>query len=55
MHSMRRGHDAALKAKVALKAVKGKETIAQFSSEFAIHGNQIRQWRKHLLEELPLL
>lgn len=55
MHSMRRGHDAAFKAKVALEAVKGEKTIAQLSSEFGIHGNQIRQWRKQLLEELPRL
>ena len=55
MRSMRRGHDAAFKAKVALEAVKGEKTIAQLSSEFGIHGNQIRQWRKQLLEELPCL
>ncbi len=48
MHSMRRGHDAAFKAKVALGAVKGEKTIAQLSSEFGIHGNQIRQCRKHI-------
>jgi putative transposase len=52
---MRRGHDAAFKAKVALEAVKGEKTIAQLSSEFSVHGNQIRQWRKQLLEELPRL
>ena len=53
MHSMRRGHDAAFKAKVALEAVKGEKTIAQLSSEFGVHANQIRQWRKQLLEEVP--
>ena len=50
---MRRQHDAAFKAKVALEAVKGEKTIAQISSEFSIHPNQIRQWRRHLLEVLP--
>jgi len=53
MRSMRRGHDAAFKAKVALEAVKGEKTIAQLSSEFSVHGNQIRQWRKQLLEDFP--
>jgi putative transposase len=52
---MRRGHDAAFKAKVALEAVKGEKTLAQLFSEFGVHGNQIRQWRKQLLEELPRL
>lgn len=50
---MRIKHEAAFKAKVALEAVKGEKTIAQISSEFGIHPNQIRQWRQHLLEVLP--
>jgi len=50
---MRMKHEAAFKAKVALEAVKGEKTIAQISSEFGIHPNQIRQWRRHLLDVLP--
>ena len=55
MHNLQRRHDAAFKAKVALEAAKGEKTIAQLSSEFGVHANQIRQWRKQLLEELPRL
>jgi transposase-like protein len=55
MHNMRRGHDGAFKAKVALEAVKGEKTLAQLSSEFGVHANQIHQWRKQLLEGLPRL
>jgi len=51
--SMRRSHDSAFKAKVALEALKGEKTLAQLSSEFKVHANQIRQWRKRALEELP--
>jgi len=50
---MRRGHDAAFKARVALEALKGEKTMAQLSSEFGVHVNQIRQWRQKLLEEVP--
>jgi putative transposase len=50
---MRRNHDAAFKAKVALEALKGVKTIAQLSSEYGVHPNQIRQWKKRLLKELP--
>jgi putative transposase len=50
---MRRKHDAAFKAKVALEAVKGEKTIAQLSSEYGVHPNQIGQWRKRFLKELP--
>ena len=53
--NMRRGHDAALKARVALEALKEEKTMAQLSSEFGVHVNQIRQWRQKLLDELPSL
>lgn len=55
MHNLRNRHDAAFKAKVAIEAAKGEKTIAQLSSESGVHANQIRQWRKRLLEELPRL
>lgn len=51
--NMRRSYDAAFKAKVALEAVKGEKTMAQLSSEYGVHVNQIGQWRKRLLDELP--
>ena len=51
--NMRRNHDSALKAKVALEAIRGEKTMAQISSEYGVHANQIRQWRQKLLEELP--
>ncbi len=50
---MRKNHDGSFKAKVALEALKGEKTMAQLSSEFGVHVNQIRQWRQKLLEELP--
>jgi putative transposase len=53
MVGVRKRHDAALKARVALEAVRGEKTIAQLSSEYKVHSNQIRQWKKKLLEELP--
>ena len=53
VQNMRKAHGAAFKARVALEAVKGEKTNAQLSSEAGVHANQIRQWRKQLLEELP--
>lgn len=52
---MRRNHDAAFKAKVALEAVKGEKTVGQIAGEYGVHPNQIGQWRKQLLKELPAL
>ena len=53
MRNMRRNHDSAFKAKVALESIKGEKTMAQIASEYGVHVNQIRQWRKQLLSELP--
>ena len=53
MGKTRKNYSSAFKAKVALEAVKKEKTIAQLSSEYGVHANQINQWRKRLLEELP--
>ena len=55
VRNIRRGHDGAFKAKVALDSIKGEKTLAQLSSEFEVHANQIGQWRKQPLKELPNL
>ena len=53
MVNMRKSYDATFRAKVALEAAKGEKTLAELSSEFSVHPNQIRNWRKQLLETLP--
>lgn len=55
MGGTRQRHSAAFKAKVALEALRGEKTIAQLSSEYGVHSNQIRQWKKKLIEELPAI
>jgi transposase len=51
MGSTRKNHPANFKVKVALAALKGDKTLAQLSSEFGVHSNQIQQWKKRLLSE----
>jgi len=53
MVNMRKSYDATFRAKVALEAVKGEKTLAELSSTFKVHPNQICKWKKQLLESLP--
>jgi transposase-like protein len=46
----RRNHGPAFKAKVALEAIKGEQTLSELSARFQIHPNQIAEWKKQLLE-----
>ncbi len=52
---MRKAFGPAIKAKVALAALKGDKTIAELSSEYEVHPNQISNWKKKVLELLPSL
>jgi transposase len=45
MKRPRRNHGAAFKAKVALEAIKGEQTIVELAERFQVHPNQITEWR----------
>jgi transposase-like protein len=46
----RRNHSPAFKAKVALAAVRGEQTLTELAQQFDVHPNQIKQWKDQLLE-----
>lgn len=46
----RRNHGAAFKAKVALEAIKGEQTIAELAQRFVVHPNLIVEWKKQMLK-----
>ena len=46
----RRNHSPAFKAKVALTAIRGEQTLVELSQQFDVHANQIQQWKDQLLE-----
>ena len=50
MSKKRRNHSPDFKAKVALAAIKGDETLNELSQRFGINANLIVRWKKQLLE-----
>ena len=48
--SPRRNHTPTFKARVALAAVRGDKTVAEFAEQFDVHPHQITDWKKQLLD-----
>ena len=51
MKQNRRKHSPAFKARVALEALKGEETVAQIASRYEVHTNMVTKWKKALQDE----
>jgi len=50
MSQKRRNHSPEFKAKVALAAIKGDQTLSELSNRYQINSNLIVKWKKQLLE-----
>lgn len=46
MKAKRRRHEPEFKARVALEALKGVQTIQQIAKDFDIHPVQVTEWKK---------
>ena len=49
----RKRYDNRFKAEVAIEAIKNQRTVAQIASEYGVHPNQVSQWKKQVLDQLP--
>ncbi len=52
---MNKKYTAKFKATVALEAIKADKTISQIASEYGIHPQQVRNWRKQFISKSHLI
>ena len=50
MSKTRRNHGLAFKAKVALEALKGEQTVAEIASKHGLHPTLVNEWKRQLAD-----
>lgn len=53
MGKKRRSFTKEFKARVALEALKGVQTVAELASKFKVHPTQVTEWKKQLRSAAP--
>ncbi len=52
---MRKRYSAAFKAQLVQELLKENKSLSQLASQYGVHPNQLRDWKKVALEGLPSL
>ena len=53
MGRTRKNHAKEFKAKVALEALKGMQSLSELATRYKVHPTQIAQWKKQLVDSAP--
>lgn len=55
MGNIRKKYPSAFKVKVALEAIKGEKTSSELASEYKVHPQQIRRWKRIAIDGITEL
>ena len=55
MKKQRRKHTAEFKARIALEAIRGLDTLNEIAAKYEVHPVQVGNWKKELLDRVPEL
>jgi transposase-like protein len=55
MSTHRNRYSAEFKAKLALEVIQGNRTLTEIASDAQVHPNLLMQWKRQLLESLPIV
>lgn len=55
MTNIRKKHNSAFKAKVALAAIREEGTVAELTGKYGVHASQIHAWKKTAQDGLAAL
>jgi transposase-like protein len=55
MTKQRKRYTAEFKARAALEVIKAHHSLSELASEYEVNPNQLMQWKRQLLESLPMV
>jgi len=53
MPTQRKRYNGEMKTRIAVEAIKGQKTVNEIATAYGVHPNQVTQWKKQAMEELP--
>ncbi len=53
MDEEKEAHDAVLKTRIALQAIRGERTVAEIALEYGLDQEEVMRWKKQVIDEIP--
>ena len=53
--AVRKTYSGQFKGNVALEAIKAEKTLSELASQYEVHANQIKHWKRYLIDQVGLV